>query len=194
MGYKKYFTEAVSRVELMFGCLTKHDTPMVASDHPELDDTKILPTKYPCLQDLGMVKNGTEGHLEIDLSRKLKDHYPDTEEVIDDKVHVPLLDEFTITTHVDSDHAHDKMTRRSITRLIIFVGRTPVIYQSKRQGEIETSRYGAKFMAMKTAVEEVMVLCYMMRCLSTKKKYMTISYHMAWDATTARIEHPLKTK
>eukprot|EP00957_Ditylum_brightwellii_P055150 4179793-Ditylum_brightwellii.AAC.1 len=40
MGCKKYITEAVSCVEQTFGCLTKHDTLMVAGDHPELDDTK----------------------------------------------------------------------------------------------------------------------------------------------------------
>eukprot|EP00957_Ditylum_brightwellii_P162905 12404903-Ditylum_brightwellii.AAC.1 len=60
------------------------------------------------------------------------------------------------------------MTRRSITRLIIFVGRTPVMYQSKRQVAVETSTYGAEFMAMKTAVEEVMALCYMLHCLGVK--------------------------
>eukprot|EP00957_Ditylum_brightwellii_P006183 468066-Ditylum_brightwellii.AAC.1 len=97
------------------------------------------------------------------------------------------------------------MTRRSITRLIIFVGRTPVMHQSKRQGAVETSTYGAEFIVMKTAMEEVMVLRYMVRCLGVKvskptcilgdnrsviinstvsssllkKKHVVISYHMA---------------
>eukprot|EP00957_Ditylum_brightwellii_P102289 7797719-Ditylum_brightwellii.AAC.2 len=34
--------EAVSCVEQTFGCLIKHDTPMVAGDHPELDDSRVL--------------------------------------------------------------------------------------------------------------------------------------------------------
>eukprot|EP00957_Ditylum_brightwellii_P020917 1577521-Ditylum_brightwellii.AAC.1 len=42
MGCKKYTMEAVSHVKLIFGRLTKHDTPMVTGDHPELDDTKVL--------------------------------------------------------------------------------------------------------------------------------------------------------
>eukprot|EP00957_Ditylum_brightwellii_P176144 13412445-Ditylum_brightwellii.AAC.1 len=54
--------------------------------------------------------------------------------MIDDNMTKQLLDELTIMAYFDSDHAHDKMTRRSISGLIIFVGRTPVIYQSKRQG------------------------------------------------------------
>eukprot|EP00957_Ditylum_brightwellii_P054811 4153902-Ditylum_brightwellii.AAC.1 len=70
--------------------------------------------------------------------------------------------------YVDSTHAHDKVTWRSITGLIIFVGRTPVMFQSKHQGTIETSTYGAEFMAMKTAVEEVMTVRYMLRCLGVK--------------------------
>eukprot|EP00957_Ditylum_brightwellii_P189598 14432122-Ditylum_brightwellii.AAC.1 len=112
------------------------------------------------------------------------------------------------------------MTRRSITGLIIFVGRTPVMYKSKQQGTVETSTYGAKFMAMKTTAEEVMAVRYMLRCLGVKvskptcilddnrsviidstvtssllkKKHVAISYHMAHEATAARIVHPLKTK
>eukprot|EP00957_Ditylum_brightwellii_P180146 13722734-Ditylum_brightwellii.AAC.1 len=42
------------------------------------------------------------------------------------------------------------------------------MYQSKRQGAVETSAYGSEFMAMKTAVEEVMALRYMLRCLGVK--------------------------
>eukprot|EP00957_Ditylum_brightwellii_P106566 8130435-Ditylum_brightwellii.AAC.1 len=112
------------------------------------------------------------------------------------------------------------MTRRSITGLIIFVGKTPVMYQSKRHGAVETSTYGAEFMAMNTVVEEMMVLRYMLHCLGVKvskptrilgdnrsviinstvpssllkKNHVAISYHMAREATTARIINPLKTK
>eukprot|EP00957_Ditylum_brightwellii_P106383 8116007-Ditylum_brightwellii.AAC.1 len=94
------------------------------------------------------------------------------------------------------------------------------MYQSKRQGSIETSTYGVEFMALKTAVREVMALCYMLHYLGVKitkptnilsdnqsviinstvlssllkKNYVAISYHMAREATMARIVHPLKTK
>jgi hypothetical protein len=37
-----------------------------------------------------------------------------------------------ITVFVDSDHAHDKITRRSVTGLIMFIGRTPVFFMSRR--------------------------------------------------------------
>eukprot|EP00957_Ditylum_brightwellii_P107607 8209964-Ditylum_brightwellii.AAC.1 len=201
MGCKKYITEAVSHVERIFGHLVKHDTPMVAGDHPELNDAKVLDDwdhqQYQMIigmlnwittlgrldiayarklnqritidsKDPGVVKNGADGHLEVDLSKKLKEHYPGAKEVIDDKVLVPLFEELAITACADSDHTHNKMTRRSITGLIISVGRTPVMYQSKQQGTVETSTYGAEFMAMKTAVEEVMDERYMLHCLGVK--------------------------
>lgn len=121
---------------------------------------------------------------------------------------------------MDSDHAHDKITRRSITGLVVFVGRTPVLYFSKRQGAIETSTYGAEFMAMKTAVEEVISVRYMLRCLGVKvskptnimgdnrsvilnstvpssllkKKHVAISYHKTREATAAQICRPIKTR
>jgi hypothetical protein len=73
-----------------------------------------------------------------------------------------LIDEMERTVFVDSDHAHDKVTRQSITGMIIFIGRIPVIYSSKQQGAIETSTYGAEFCAMKNGVEELIALQYML--------------------------------
>ena len=165
-------------------------------------------------------KNGAEGSMDIDLTEKLSECYPDAKEEIDEKLPEPLLDELAITAYVDSDHAHDKATRRSITGLVIFVGRTPVLYMSKRQGAIETSTYGAEFIAMKTAVEEVISVRYMLRCLGVKvtkptfilgdnrsvilnstvpssllkKKHIAIAYHKTREASAAGIVHPLKTK
>lgn len=167
-----------------------------------------------------VVANGAEGHLEIDLSEKFQEQYPDAKEQKDDKLPKPLFDELAITTYVDSDHAHDKVSRRSMTGMIIFVGRTPVFALARRQGAIETSTYSAEFMAMKTAVEEVMSVRYMLRCLGVKvtrptpilgdnrsvimnatipssllkKKHVAISYHMTREATAASICRPLKTK
>ena len=54
----------------------------------------------------------------------------------------------------DADHAHDKVTFKSISGLIIFVGKTPVKWTSTRQGAIKSSTYGAEFMAGRSAVEE----------------------------------------
>jgi hypothetical protein len=120
---------------------------------------------------------------------------------------------------VDSDHAHDKVSRRAITGLLIFVGRTPVFYTSKQQGAIETLTYGAEFCGMKTAVEELIAVCYMLQCLGVKvehasmicgdnlgviqnatisesllkKKHVAIAYHKTREAAATGICHPIKT-
>ena len=66
---------------------------------------------------------------------------------------------------VDSDHAHDLKTRRSVTGLLAFVGSTPVMWMSKRQGAIASSTYAAEFSALRTATEEAKSLHNMLRCL-----------------------------
>jgi len=97
------------------------------------------------------VANGVEGNLEIDISKKLLEQYPDAMEQKDNKLPMPLFDEVAISAYVDSEHAHDKVSRMSITGVIIFVGRTPVFALARRQGAIETSTYSAEFMTMKAA-------------------------------------------
>ena len=69
------------------------------------------------------------------------------------------------TILVDSDHAHDLVTRKSITGLLAYVGSTPVLWYAKRQGSIASSTYAAEFSALRTATEEAFSLRYMLRCL-----------------------------
>eukprot|EP00957_Ditylum_brightwellii_P090775 6912663-Ditylum_brightwellii.AAC.1 len=135
-----------TRALYTFGYLKKKPNRMIRIDH----------------RDQAVVKNGAEDQLEVDLLAKMRKHYPESEESIDDQLPKTFFDELTVTAYVDSDHAHDKLTRRSITGLIIFVGFTPVLYQSKRHGAVETSTYGAECLAMKAAVEEVMAVRYML--------------------------------
>jgi hypothetical protein len=157
--------------------------------------------------------------LEINYAESFREQYPDAIEELDANIPEALVDEMQITVFVDSDHAHDKVTRRSITGIIMFVGRTPVYYSSKRQGSIETSTYGAEFCAMKTCIEELISLRYMMRCLGVKvehaslvcgdnlgviqnisikdsllkKKHVAISYHKSRESVAAGIAQPAKT-
>jgi hypothetical protein len=70
--------------------------------------------------------------LDLDYTEEFKDQYPEAFEEIDCNAPTPLVDEMEITVFVDSDHAHGKITRTSISGIIIFVGRTPVFYSSKR--------------------------------------------------------------
>ena len=67
-----------------------------------------------------------------------------------------------VSTHcfVDSDHAGDKVTRRSQTGILIFDNRAPILLYRKRQNTVETSTFGSEFIAMKTKVEQVKSLRY----------------------------------
>jgi hypothetical protein len=146
--------------------------------------------------------------------------YPDSTQEIDVNLPNQKIDEINIMAFVDSDHAHNKVTRRSVTGLMIFLGRTPIFFStSKRQGAIKTSTYGAEFCAtMRTVVEELISIRYIIQCLGVKvehasllfsdnfgvvqnatmkksllkKKHVAISYHKVREAAACGIVHPLK--
>ena len=46
-----------------------------------------------------------------------------------------------------------------------------MFFSSKRQGAIETSTYGVELCAMRTAVEEVQSVRYMLHCLGVEVRY-----------------------
>ena len=93
------------------------------------------------------------------------DFYRHAEEAIPPDMPEPLGEPVQITCFVDSDHAGDKVTRRSRTGVLIFVNRAPIIWYSKKQMSIETSSFGSEFSAMKTATEIVEGLRYKLRMM-----------------------------
>ena len=141
--------------------------------------------------------------------------YPDAHEDIATDFPTAYGRELETAVFFDADHAHDHvtLTRRSISGLIVFVGSTPVLWHSKRQGCIATSTYCAEFISMRSAVEEAISIRYMLRCLGIpvtkptdlfgdnfgviqsaeipegelKKKHIAISYHYVREAIAAKI-------
>ena len=93
-------------------------------------------------------------------------------------------------------------------------------FMSNRQGEIATRIYRAELCEIRTAVEEVQSVRYMLRCLGVKvkhatliygdnmgviqnctildsllkKKHVAVAYHRTREATAAGICHPIKIK
>ena len=57
----------------------------------------------------------------------------------------------SVSTHcfVDENHAGHKTTRRSMTGILIFCSRAPIIWQSKRRNSVETSTFGSEFTDMR---------------------------------------------
>jgi hypothetical protein len=62
---------------------------------------------------------------------------------------LPLGKEFDLRLYVDSDHAREKFTRRSRTGFVIYLNMVPVVWFSKQQPTVESSVFGAEFVAMK---------------------------------------------
>ena len=108
-----------------------------------------------------------------------------------------------ISVYVDADHAHDVVTRRSVTGIVLFINQTPVRWVSKRQATVETSTYGSEMVAACMATDLVMeyrtslrllgikiegpswmfgdnmsvILSTTMPSSSLKKKHLSIAYH-----------------
>jgi hypothetical protein len=122
--------------------------------------------------------------------------YTDFKEDEDDRLPTPKMSELPITIFVDSNHGHDKKTGKSITGLIVFVGRTPIYWASKRQGAVQTSTFGAEFVALKRAVEEAVTTRYWLKSMGVSVTKPTVIYGDNLSAITNTIEpsSPLKKK
>ena len=68
----------------------------------------------------------------------------------------------------DADHAHDLVTRRSISGILIYVNKTPIKWYSKRQATVEASTYGSELVAGRIAVEQILAFRYMLIMLGVK--------------------------
>jgi len=77
----------------------------------------------------------------------------------------PLGKDIDLRMMVDSDHAGDTTTRRSRTGFLIFCNLAPIIWMSKKQATIETSVFGAEFVAMKHGIETLRGLRYKVRMM-----------------------------
>jgi hypothetical protein len=108
------------------------------------------------------------GSLHSGATPDYSEMYPDAAEDVDPQIPRALGKELEITSIVDADHGHDQATRRSISGILLFVGRTPVLAISKRQASVQSSTYGAEFLAARVATEEILSLRYYLRSFGVK--------------------------
>ena len=134
-----------------------------------------------------------------------REFYPEAEEHIPDKREIPdpVGPMIRMTIYKDADHAHEIVTRRSVTGILLFINNTPVKFVTKRQKTVETSTYGSELVAAKQAVELILEYRYKLRMMGAnmeesalmlgdnksvvlnttmpssvlKKKHCTVSYH-----------------
>ena len=141
------------------------------------------------------------------------DFYKDVKEQIPKDVPEPLGEAVEMMAYIDSDHAGDKVTRRSRTGVLIFLNRAPILWYSKKQSSIETSSFGSEFSAMKTGTELIEGLRYKLRMMGVpidgpchvkadnlsvvrnssqpestlKKKSNSIAFHYVRERAAARV-------
>ncbi len=172
----------------------------------------------------GYLKKFPHGQIIIDPSypdhskHETMDHdwtdlYPDATEEIPPDMPTPRGLPARITAYVDADHAHDKVTRRSVTGFIMFVNNSPISWISKRQKTVETSTYGSELVASCIAGESIIAMRYQLRMLGVpiegpalllgdnmsvvlnttvpssqlKKKHNAVAYHRIREAIAASI-------
>jgi hypothetical protein len=137
-----------------------------------------------------------------------KDFYPDAEEEIPNDLPMSKGPKVRMTVYVDADHAHDLVTKRSITGILIMLNNTPTRWVSKHQKTVETSTYGSELVASRVATELILEVRFMLRSLGVdlegptlmlgdnmsvilntsvpssvlKKKHNAIAYHRVQEA------------
>ena len=104
--------------------------------------------------------------------------------------------EVDIRMYVDSDFAGDTKTRRSRTGFFIFVNSALVAWLSKKQATIETSVFGAEFVAMKQGMETLRGLRYKLRMMGVPISGPSFIYgdNLSVVRNTQRPESTLRKK
>lgn len=139
--------------------------------------------------------------------------YPDAVEDIPTDMPVPRGSAVDITAFVDADHARDKVTRRSVTGVLLLINNTPLQWLSKKQPTVETSTYGSEMIATRISIDMIIEVRYKLRMLGVpirgaslllgdnmsvvlnttipsspiKKKHLSCAYHRIREAIAAGI-------
>ena len=72
-------------------------------------------------------------------------------------------EEVDITVFVDTDHAGNRVMRRSHTGVIIYVNMAPILWYSKHQNTVESSTFGSEFIAQYIATDLIEAFQYKLR-------------------------------
>ena len=104
------------------------------------------------------------------------EYYPYFEEEILYAIPKSKEKSLIITVYVDADHAHDSVTQRLVTGILIFLNNTQIKWISKRQKIVETSTYASELVVAKIATELVLALRCQLRILGVKQDGPTMMY------------------
>ena len=125
-----------------------------------------------------------------------KHNYGDVKESMPPNAPEPLGKEVDLRLYVDSDFAGDVPTRRLRTGYFIFMNSALIAWLSKKQPTIESSVFGAEFVAMKHGVEALRGLRYKLRMMGVPISGPSYIYgdNMSVIYNTQRPDSTLKKK
>jgi hypothetical protein len=125
-----------------------------------------------------------------------KSMYGDTKEMLPSDAPIPRGKEVDLRLFVDSDHAGEQSTRLSGTGFVIYLNMAPIVWFSKRQPTLESSVFGAEFVAMKNGIETCHGLRYKLIMMGVALSGPTFVYgdNMPVVHNTQRPESVLKKK
>jgi len=89
--------------------------------------------------------------------------YGNAKEETDPDMPIPKGQPMRLTTFVDANLMHCKVTGKSATGVFHMVDQTPIHWFSKRQNTVETATYGSEFVAARQATEQIMDIRHLMR-------------------------------
>eukprot|EP00804_Cyclotella_cryptica_P016148 CCRYP_004244-RA/>CCRYP_004244-RA protein AED:0.29 eAED:0.30 QI:0/-1/0/1/-1/1/1/0/331 len=135
---------------------------------------------------------GQSDFVECDWS----DFYLGTEEVLPPNALTPLGKGVMLRMFVDSNHAGDKVSRRSRTGFVIFLNYGMIDWLSKKQSTVETSVFGAEFCAMKHCIENLLGIRYKLHMLGVPIKGPSYVYgdNMSIVTNMSKRESTLRKK
>ena len=113
-------------------------------------------------------KLNENGNKLLKLTKNFGNQYHYFSEEMDPRFPPAIIDKMEISIFSDADHGHDRRTGRSITGTLGLVGCTPIIWKSSRQSSVQTSTFGAEFIALKTAVENAILIRYYLRSMGVQ--------------------------
>ena len=130
------------------------------------------------------------------VRRDWDNFYGEVKEELPPDMPEPLGREVDVRLYVDSSHANDKSNRRSRTGFFVFLNCALIQWCSKKQPTIETSVFGAEFVAMKHGIETVRGIRYKLRMMGVKLSGPTYVYgdNMSVIHNTQKPESTLKKK
>jgi hypothetical protein len=91
--------------------------------------------------------------------------YPGAGEELPPDMPPPKGKPIQLTCYKDKDHAHDLVTRRLVTGILLFANSMPIEWVSKRQKTVETSTYGSELVASRIATYLIVAYRYKFRML-----------------------------